>query len=102
MPLFYIHTILGWRSFFTADQMKCRMGYNGEILYVIIFMFAVSMCFVFALLFLCVLLPTWCTDRRRRMQRRDFEARFTRLNNDLTDPDLSSESFLNHDFEARE
>lgn len=69
MPLFILHTWVGGHEFFTADKMTCRLLYQGEVIYIIIFMFQVSMCFVFVLLFLCILLPTWlskCPGWRRR------------------------------------
>ena len=59
MPLFFLHTYKGGQEYLNADLMKCRMLYQGEVMYIILFMFAISMCFVFALLLLCVLLPTW-------------------------------------------
>ena len=66
MPLFIVHTIVGGIEFFKADLMACRAAYQGEVFYIIIFMFAVSMCFVFVLLLLCVLMPTWVKNARRR------------------------------------
>jgi len=59
MPLFLLHTYFGGREFFHADLIGCRSHYDGEVFYIIIFMFAVSMCFVFGLLLLCILLPSW-------------------------------------------
>ena len=66
MPLFIVHTIVGGIEFFKADLMLCRTAYQGEVFYIIIFMFAVSMCFVFVLLLLCVLMPTWIKNSNRR------------------------------------
>ena len=66
MPLFIVHTIIGGIVFFNAPLMKCRAAYQGEVFYIIIFMFAVSMCFVFVLLLLCVMIPTWIKNSRRR------------------------------------
>ena len=66
MPLFIVHTIVGGIEFFKADLMSCRAAYQGEVFYIIIFMFAVSMCFVFVLLLLCVLMPTWIKNSNRR------------------------------------
>jgi len=69
MPLFFAHTIMGGHSFFSADKFKCRMLYEGEVMYIILFMFAISMCFVFLLLLTCVILPTYiskiCPSRNR-------------------------------------
>ena len=66
MPLFIVHTIVGGIEFIKADHMYCRAAYQGEVFYIIIFMFAVSMCFVFVLLLLCVLMPTWIKNSNRR------------------------------------
>jgi hypothetical protein len=66
MPLFFLHTIVGGLEFFKADKMSCRVMYQGEVVYIINFMFACSMCFVFVLLFLCVMLPIWLSELRHR------------------------------------
>ena len=39
-------------------------------------MFEISMCFVFVLLLLCILLPTWCSNNRfTRRRRNDLQDR---------------------------
>lgn len=65
MPTFIIHTIIGGHSFVNADLTTCRKEYQGEVLYILTFMFACSMCVVFALLLLCVLIPTWYEQHQR-------------------------------------
>lgn len=103
MPLFYLHTFVGWVSFFKADVMACRIEYQGEVLYVIIFMFALSMCFVFLLLLLCVMIPTWCDKKKRNRENREFSERFNRLRDDLTNTDSFNEGLVDHNnFEERE
>ena len=66
MPIFLVHTILGGEEFLLADMYTCRQNYDGEVFYIIVFMFAVSMCFVFVLLLFCILLPIWIRKLRRR------------------------------------
>lgn len=75
MPIFFIHTYLGGEQFFTADKMTCRMIYQGEVFYIIIFMFAISMCLVFLLLLMCVLIPTWSKNAARTRRRRELNER---------------------------
>jgi hypothetical protein len=68
MPLFVTHTAFGVWSFFKADLIACRSNYDGEVFYIIILMFQVSMSFVFILLTFCVMVPLWIErfQRRRR------------------------------------
>lgn len=75
MPVFVIHTILGGEQFFNAPLMECRKQYKGEVFYIIVFMFAVSMCVVFILLLLCILLPTWIRKFKRRRRTRQLAGR---------------------------
>ena len=63
MPLLFAQTFGGGYAFFHSS-LECRGGYQGEIFYIIIFMFEISMCAVFALLFICVLTPTWIKNYR--------------------------------------
>lgn len=65
MPIFMVHTILGGAMFFEAPE-GCRGVYHGEVFYIIVLMFAVSMAFVFILLLFCILMPTWIRKIRRR------------------------------------
>ena len=61
-------------------------------MYIILFMFAISMCFVFALLLLCVLLPTWLSKCFRRYRRGNIQERLDALNEE----DYNfNEAFLN-------
>lgn len=71
-------------------------------MYVLMFMFAVSMCFVFALLLVCVMVPTWLGGKQRRRQQIEFNQRFDRLRDDLTENSDFSQGFLANDIEARE
>ena len=80
MPVFVAHTALGGQQFFAADKMKCRMEYQGEVIYIILFMFEISMCFVFVLLLLCILLPTWCNNFFPRRRGNDVQDRLDALN----------------------
>lgn len=57
MPLFTLHTYYGAKEFFNADTATCRMEYQGEVIYIINFMFAICMCLVLVFLFLVVLVP---------------------------------------------
>ena len=66
MPVFFIHTILGGQQFFKADVGKCRTVHQGEVFYIIMFMFALSMCLVFFLLFACILAPNWIKKIKHR------------------------------------
>ena len=69
MPLFIAHTVFGGYYYFTAPLIECRAEYQGEVFYIIMFMFEVSMCLVFVLLGLCVLIPTWIKNRNRSRSR---------------------------------
>lgn len=75
MPIFLVHTILGGEEFLLADMYTCRQNYDGEVFYIIVFMFAVSMCFVFVLLLFCILLPIWIRKLRRRRRTRQLADR---------------------------
>ena len=75
MPVFLVHTIIGGQEFFSADLYNCRKQYQGEVLYIIVFMFAVSMCFVFVLLLFCILLPLWVRKLNRRRRARQMADR---------------------------
>ena len=68
MPMFVTHTIVGGQAFFDAGDTECREQYRGEVFYVIVLMFAVSMCFVFALLLLCILIPSWIKAAKLRQR----------------------------------
>lgn len=60
MPLQLTCTIVGGQQFFNkSDEDKCHQSYNGSVSYIIVFMFAVAMCFVFVLLLICILMPGW-------------------------------------------
>ena len=70
MPIFVCHTYFGGQEFFNSNLTECREKYQGEVFYIVIFMFAISMCFVFALMLLCVILPTWIKYLTRRRNNR--------------------------------
>jgi len=88
MPLFFIHTWFGGHEFFEAGTKKdqCRTKYQGEVFYVIIYMFALSMCFVFVLLFFCVLMPVWIKNFRNRRRRRNLAGRLEHMDGLIEDP----------------
>lgn len=65
--------------------MECRAAYQGEVFYIIIFMFEVSMCLVFVLLLVCVLVPTWIKNQRRRTARARMQNRIQGMGG-LVDP----------------
>jgi len=85
MPLFNLHTYFGGQQFFASPLKECRTVYQGEVLYIVMFLFSVSMSFVFGLLLLCVLIPTWINNffgrRRRRNRYADVQERLDALNN---------------------
>ena len=69
-PITLLHTYFGGYAYFNADMTNCRKDYDGEVIYILCFMFEVSMCFVYLLLLLCILVPVWTKNvsffRRRR------------------------------------
>ena len=75
MPLFLVHTVFGGEEFFNAPLTECRKEYKGEVFYIIVFMFAVAMCFVFVLLLFCILMPTWIRKLKRRRRTRRLAGR---------------------------
>eukprot|EP00356_Strombidium_inclinatum_P004749 CAMPEP_0170492742 /NCGR_PEP_ID=MMETSP0208-20121228/12753_1 /TAXON_ID=197538 /ORGANISM="Strombidium inclinatum, Strain S3" /LENGTH=140 /DNA_ID=CAMNT_0010768533 /DNA_START=169 /DNA_END=591 /DNA_ORIENTATION=+ len=104
MPIFLLHTYFGGHAFFNASTAKheCRQEYDGEVFYIIIFMFAISMCFVFVLLLTCVLLPTWIKQWRQKRRRARFEQRFPHLVNEIEDPVNPNQQLLLDDPELDE
>lgn len=86
MPVQIVMTVLGGVQFFNAPMMTCRKEHSGEVIYIIVFMFAVSLCFVFALLLVCVLMPVWCQKLKSRIRRRRLEGRIQNMDG-IIDPE---------------
>ena len=57
-------------------------------------MFAVSMCFVFILLLLCVLLPSWVSKLSQRRRRRELNDRMNNVDGLIDNPDMMQEGLL--------
>jgi hypothetical protein len=100
MPLFIVHTIIGGIQFFKAPLITCRGPYQGEVFYIILFMFAVSMCFVFVLLLLCVLMPTWIKNFRRKRRTAGLGNRIQQIDG-LIDPSDFEENLLDNEAPER-
>ena len=70
-PTFIIHTSFGINAFFnSSDECKETMT-TTALIYVIAIMFALSMCFICAILLCCVLIPTWLNVARRQRRIRN-------------------------------
>ena len=62
LPIFSVHTLVGFNSFIDADVLTCKNQYKGSIFYVILLMFAASFLLIFFLLFFFVCVPVWVKE----------------------------------------
>jgi len=80
MPLFFIHTYFGVKEFVDAPKKECRMKYNGEVIYIIVATFAISMCVTFTLMLVFIILPTWWRKYQHRRRTSNITQRLGALN----------------------
>lgn len=70
-PILLITTIVGYVEYFTADPLRCRRKYAGEMIYLLLMLFSSSYSLVYSIMLVCFVIPMWvkmCRDRQRRAQ----------------------------------
>ena len=57
MPVLVLHTLIGADYFLSCDLYTCREKHNGEVLYILTLMFAISMSLVLLLVSIFIVFP---------------------------------------------